>query len=192
MERQRGMKFMDRHGWEGGGGLHITIWLYQSISLKYWLTCTCVSTPPPSLNAGTVYEGAFFSPPHRASPAWKNRVFLSTFFLYSWQEGSLWKKKKRTQPVATVIFLCSSSCSPWLRLSLYWLPSQGSNLPGLCRDMIKDPQATHGGSSWCRGVMLMNTHWHAYTRTQTLTHWKAGRAQGRGGGVHSCHRHQWL
>lgn len=112
MERQRGMKFMDRHGWEGGGGLHITIWLYQSISLKYWLTCTCVSTPPPSLNAGTVYEGAFFSPPHRASPAWKNRVFLSTFFLYSWQEGSLWKKKKELNQWPQWYFFAPAAAVP--------------------------------------------------------------------------------
>ena len=34
--------------------------------------------------------------------------------------------------------------------------------------MIKDPQAMHGGWSWCQGVMLMNTHWHADVDTYML------------------------
>ena len=34
--------------------------------------------------------------------------------------------------------------------------------------MIKDPQAMHGGWSWCQGVMLMNTHCHADADTYML------------------------
>ena len=84
--------------------------------------------------------------------------------LYSWHEGiRLWEeKKKNTQPVATVVFLRSSSCSPWLRLSLYRLPSQGSNLQGLAGTWLKIRKPC-----MVAGVGARVSCW--WTRTDTLT-----------------------
>lgn len=85
------------------------------------------------------------------------------FFLYSWQEGiRLWEKKK-SQPVATAVFLCSSSCSPWLRLSLYRLPSQGSNLLGLAGTWLKIRKRCMVAQ-----VGALVSCW--WTRTDTHTH----------------------
>lgn len=46
--------------------------------------------------------------------------------------------------------------------------------------MIKDPQAMHGGSGWCWGVMLMNTPWNTHTDTNALV--KQGALKRGGGG----------
>ena len=71
-------------------------------------------------------------------------------------------REKNTQPVAAVVFLRSSSCSPWLRLSLYRLPSQGSNLPGLAGTWLKIRKPC-----MVAGVGARVSCW--WTRTATLT-----------------------
>lgn len=167
--------------WSGRGGmefrlagvvsLQFTIWLYQYFCLIVLIDLhLCLHK---SSTSQRQCEGALFSPPHCASPAWKKSFFLSTFFpLTLGKKGSDYDKKKpkkkTTQPVATLVFLRFSSCTPWLRLSLYRLPSQDSNLPGLAGTWLKIRKQCMVAQA---GAEVSCWWTRAETHTQTLTHW---------------------
>lgn len=157
----------------GVASLQFTIWLHQYF-------CLIVLIDPhlclhKSSTSQRQCDGALFSPPHCASLAWKNNFFSFYIFpLNSWQEGiRLWfffflNPKKPTQPVATLVFLPFSSCTPWLRLSLYRLPSQDSNLPGLAGTWLKIRKQCMVAQA---GAEVSCWWTRPETHTQTPTRW---------------------
>lgn len=128
---------MDRQGWRDGG------WRSWDESPDYNMIISGnlldnIDWPAPvspqllHLSVPVQCMRGHCSLPHIVPP------LLGVFFsLTLGKRGSDYKRGKKPQPVATAVFLRSSSCSPWLRLSLYRLPSQGSNLPGLTGTWLK-------------------------------------------------------
>lgn len=128
--------------------------------------------------------------------------FYLFYFFHSWQEKGirLWFKKKKkihpTSPVATLVFPRFSSRSPWLHLSLYRLPSPGSNLPGLAGTWLKIRKQRTAATGL---VLRCHVDQQALEQPRRRSARRCGAAarerRGVGGGrlrAHSCRSHQWL
>lgn len=119
----------------GGGdemSLQITIRLYQSICQivligpHLWLLNSFI----PQCKCTSVRHSLLHNVPFQLGTRGPF-ILLLLFFPLLPIDGWIMRGENVEQPVSAVVFLHSRRCSAGLCLSLYRLPSQGSNLPGL-------------------------------------------------------------
>lgn len=145
MERHWGIEFIASQWWDIWREVRWVFRLqydYITLSACIRLTCTSISQLFRLSVASTVYQGCIVLSPAVVLLE-EESLLLFFFFLLHCARGDQimsvggGRGEKNPEPVAAAVFLRSSCFGPRLCLSLYRLPSQGSNLPGLAGTWLK-------------------------------------------------------